>query len=442
VRVGGKRPSRPKNAAGDWRTAAKSATLTAARSEENRNRGDRVVHVLTALALAAVTMGVYGTIAAGLVTGSRDYRLHILFAKALHETGNLPAPHFLLHALIAGLFAARLAPSLDAACRMLLASCYGATALILYGAFWSAFRRSWIGRPLGVFLLSLAVLLAEPITLSHAYQLGYLWIESYVIPTSTLLKPFALAVFFLTVWCFSGREIRTGTVATLALATVVGALSKPSFLICALPAVAVLCVFRLCRKVFVSWRALLLGLYIPSIAVLGWQFYESYSGAGTAVTYHDSIIWAPLKVMSFYAKDILPKLLLSILFPLTVTAVCWRHARRNTVLQLGWIVFLFGAAYTYLLAEKVHWPAANFLWSGYIATFVLFAASVLVFGEVLEAKSSARWRVLLCGTVLALHVASGARLDWLYLTHYGCPQDFREGEFACAERPRSTARAH
>ena len=414
----------------------KARAVTKSLSQEVPTGGDQAGHIVAALALVAITAGIYGTIAAGLVNGSGDYRNHVRFAKSFYETGKLPAPHFLLHALIAGLFAAHLAPSFDAACRLVLIGSYVAVAHILYAAFRHALRGFQIGRPRGVFLLSLAVMLAEPINLSHAYQIGYLWPEPYSIPTSILMKPFALAGFFLAAGCLSKRAMGLAAVAALCVATVAGTLSKPSFIICIVPGAAVVAIFRLWEGSPISWRGLLLGLYLPAIATLGWQFRETYSGAGTDVAYHDSIIWAPLKVMSLYATNLPLKLALSALFPLTVTAICWRRARREVALQLGWGVFVSGAAYTYLVAEKDHWRAGNFAWSGYIATFVLFVASVLVFGQVLATKSTRGWPILVCGAVLALHVACGVRMDWVYLTHYGCGENYRTAEFVCVARPQ------
>ena len=102
------------------------------------------------------------------------------------------APHFLYHALIAALFAMHLAPSLLCAGRLILVACYLIIPFILYGFLRTVLRVPAFA-PAYLFIAGLTILLAQPITLAHAYALGYFWPEPYQIPTSTLLKPFALA---------------------------------------------------------------------------------------------------------------------------------------------------------------------------------------------------------------------------------------------------------
>jgi hypothetical protein len=64
---------------------------------------------------------------------------------------------------------------------------------------------------------------------------------------------------------------------------------------------------------------LLAGFCLPTAAVLGWQYYQTYSGHVGLVAYRDSIIWAPLKVMLHYTTGLLQKFLLFIVFQLLVT---------------------------------------------------------------------------------------------------------------------------
>ena len=105
------------------------------------------------------------------------------------------------------------------------------------------------------------------------------------------------------------------------------------------------------------------------------------------------------------------------------------------MLQLAWLSFLLGAFYSYTLVESAKWSAGNFTWSGNITAFTLFVGSVVFWLRQLSVKDSGLGSfqlALLCGTLLAFHVLSGARLDWSYLTHYGCALNFRAAEFVCA----------
>lgn len=392
-------------------------------------------HVAAAAALTLIITAIYGIIAWGMLTGSPDFRAHIKYAKVLNETGQPPIPHFLLQALIVALFRIHLAPSLVSAGGLVLLGAYALLALTMYGLLWRLFRESPWGRPLFLFLAALAILLAQPISLSHAYQLGYFWPEPYAIPTSTLLKPFALAGFACAAWYVS-RRCQPGLrlVALFALATAAGALSKPSFLICIAPAAVLLAAYRLARRLPICPAGLLAGLYLPAAVVLGWQFYQTYSGHGAPAAYHDTIGWAPLKFMNHYTTGLFSKFLLSILFPLVVAVTYWRRAARDVILQLAWLCFIFGAFYSYMLVEKTHWAAGNFTWSGCIGAFILFVGSAVFWLRQFSyglPSGWRRWRVVVCGALLALHAICGIRMDWLYLTHYGCPEDYAAAQFAC-----------
>jgi hypothetical protein len=392
-------------------------------------------HVAAASALAILVASIYGRIAWGMFIGSGDFISHINFARLFYETGRPPAPHFLFHALTAGLYASHLSSSLVGAGRFWMLACYVAIPLLMYGIFLMEFKDSFVERPLVLFGVALVALIAQPITLAHAYALGYFWPEPYQIPTSTLLKPFALAGFCLTYWYLTHRgPIDVRLTALFALTTVAGALSKPSYLICILPAAGVFGLYRLVRRLPVSPSGLLFGLYVPGATVLAWQFYSAYTGHKVDGTYHDSIDWAPFKFMSYWATGLLSKFLLSISFPLAVAIVYWKEARRDALLQLSWLTFFFGTFFSYMIAERINWGSGNFVWSGYITDFLLIVASVVFWLRQVSFRPSPGWLrngAILCGAVLLLHSISGLRMDWLYLTHYGCPLNFREAKFVC-----------
>jgi hypothetical protein len=391
-------------------------------------------HIISAALLTLLVAGIYGTIAWGMFAGSQDYRDHVDFARRFYESGRPTVPHFLFHALTVALFVSHMAPNLTRAGRFVVVGCYVAIPLLTYGLLWLIFKGSRLGRPQLLFLSGLAMLLAQPITLAHAYTLGYFWPEPYQIPTSTLLKPFALLGFACTVWCLSRPGIAgKGFVVLFAIATIAGALSKPSFAICVAPAAALVAAYRLANRLPFSPGALAWGLYVPTIAVLAWQYYVTH-WAFAPDGYQDSIEWAPFRFMSYWATGLLAKFLLTIALPLTVTVFYWHEAREDVMLQLAWLCFLFGAFYSYMLAERIHWSHGNLTWSGNITAFLLLAASVVFWLRRIAEVASGRWlqqRTAVCGMVLALHVISGARLDWIYLKHYGCPTDFRRAELVC-----------
>lgn len=412
---------------------ASNVSTTASLARESSKDGFR--HLFAGLLLFHIIVSVYGLISWGLFTGSSDFRMHIKIAQKLYDTGTIPVPHFLFHALVAGLMAIGVAPTATFGGRIVTVASYGLTAVLIYGLLWFCYRNSRAGHPFLLFLVGLAILLAEPLTLAHAYKLGFLWPEPYQIPTSVLLKPFALASFAFTVWCLSqGSGMSRTLVSLFALATLAGTLSKPSFIICLLPASFLLLTFRLVRRLPVTLPDLLWGLFLPACAVLAWQFYVTYSGSASAGAYHDTIIWAPLKFLHGWTTGLFPKFLLSIVFPLATILCYGKKAISEPIFQLAWLCFAAGALYMYGFAEKIGWANGNFVWSGYISVFILFAAcAFFVLRQICLAASwrSARTAALICGLALALHALSGVRLDWLYLTHYGCSINFTTAEFLC-----------
>ena len=393
----------------------------------------RADHIAAAALLVVTVCGIYGRITWGMFLGSHDYQAHLLLARLFYEQPlqqmRHPAvPHFLFHAITAGLYAARMTPSLLAAARMVMLGSYALAAALVYWLLYRAFAGSWVGAPWILFTAGLTLMMAQPITNTHAYTLGYFWLEPYQIPTSVMLKPFALLSFALAAEYLPRNRPPGVRTAGLAAATVAGAWTKPSFLICLLPATAALVAWRWCRRAPCSIRSLTVGLFVPGGLMLAWQCLLTYAGAAGG-GYRDSIAWAPLKFMHHYASWLSVKLLLSIAFPLAVTALDWRRARRDSTLQLGWMAFGVGAFCSYTLVERINWASGNFTWSGHIALFTLFFASVVFWLRGIAAGPSRTG--LLCGALLALHLISGARVDWFYLSHYGCTLNFLTVEFVC-----------
>lgn len=359
---------------------------------------------------------------------SSDQTIHISLAKQLYSTHQLPDPHFLYQALI--ILLVKIAPlSFETAGLIVLSFCYALTGVLLYreaarllvtGGGTSA---DLLRGVLAAVVVAAAILVMQPVIRpgnSQIYRIGYFWSEPYYSPTYSLMKPLALisalsAVAFL--------KAKPGTVSRLAIvlsafATVAGALAKPSFVICLLPALLILALILFFRRQAFDRRAVLFGLFVPAIAVVILQYWFSYATANSGVAYQDSIVFAPLKVMSFYSGHLASRFLLSILFPVAVYVLYWGRARYDTALNLGFLLFACGAGYSYFLAEKVHWSAGNFLWSGYISLFLLFVFSVLFYvGQIhkTDRHGFVLARHLLAFGILVLHVRSGILTEIAFL---------------------------
>lgn len=358
---------------------------------------------------------------------SSDYWAHLREAANLANGGAIATPHMLFHALTAGishLSTLNIVPS----ALVLLTLCVALTAVVLYRGWTAGFPL-----PFGLKLLLVPlILIAAPVSAlywvdGHLY-FGYIGLNVFHNPTILVLKPFALAVFWLAA-CFwrSADEPRSPWLWwAMPLLLILSALAKPSFLIVFLPGLTLFLLWRQLNGKFVDWPFYLLGVVVPSVLVLGWQFWVTYSAEqvpGFAAG-KSGIVLAPFTLMKLYSDWLLPKLLLSLAFPLTVTVTMWHSARRDPQLLLGWAIFVVGAVQTYFLMESG--PRAtdgNFVWSGQIGLWILFVASISHFFTVQqdggERAPTPSW--LLCMGVLFLHVLSGIAL---YAGEFFTPQRY------------------
>jgi len=374
-------------------------------------------HIAAAALAAAAYAYFHGAIAWKLFqVHGNDYIVHVQWAEDLYRTGRIAVPHFLYHLLIGAMYAAHLASSFLLAGRLVVIGAYALAALLTYGVLWVVFRADRrIGRAPVLLAATGAILVAQPIARLGWYTIGYLWNDPYNNPTFTLLRPFAVAGFFLTVRFLCGRRRADRGILLVYFAAVAGgALAKPSYVICLLPAAGILAVLRILRREPLSPGALLIGLGAPALAILAGQYFLAYSGRSAAVGYRDGIAWAPLMVMRHYASGLVAKFLLSTAFPLAVLIPHWRRAWRDGMMQLAWLTFFFGACYVYLLSETIQWAAANFVWSAYSSLFVLFLATMVFWLRQVSAVPLRSWlwlRELICFLALAAHVMAGVLID-------------------------------
>jgi hypothetical protein len=258
------------------------------------------------------------------------------------------------------------------------------------------------------------------------YTGGAITPNTYHSPTTTLLRPFAIWLFWIIIMTWrrldglSLSALATALLGSAALA-VLGVLAKPSYALSLLPALGLLGMRTLWQR---RWRQalyLLLGIGLPSAAALAWQYSLHFGGTASAGGYlttayggSASLAFAPLEYVVQWRRTpvawLLPELALAALFPLVVAIVFWFDARRDFPLSLAWWVFLAGTALTYLLIERGEEGSGNLTWSGQVSLLILF---VIALGFVLRIAAERRprellrdWRVWLCAVIFALHLAN------------------------------------
>ena len=353
-----------------------------------------------------------------------DYVVHLRSARLLLRGEGIEV-YFLYHLVIA-LFAAIPLVDFDTLATAGTTAFFVLLSVVLYGLV-----RNVLGHRGSPRMSVAAALLAFSLMIvSHVMvfswrpgelYMGYIGINVYHNPTIVALKPFALLLFVYASAVFSSQSGYHGRRSLAAASALMLAtnLAKPSYTICLLPALSLLAACRLVRGGYVDWRLLLGGIVLPSFITLSWQYYFTY------VTEPSSIIFAPLAVMkSWGVQSLLPKFLLSALFPLVAVLSFPGLVTSCNALRLSWLSFGFGIAYTYLLAESgPRLPDGNFGWSGEITLFVLFVESTLCILREAQSLPRSAWcswtirgRFSLCGLAFGLHVVSGVL--W-YAVHVG-----------------------
>jgi hypothetical protein len=350
-----------------------------------------------ALAWPAVRTAVYD--------GVSDFRWHARAAQAWAQTGDLQVPHFGFHALLVGLHA--LMPGVDWLTLAVVVAVAGVAALavvvvVALGPHPAALTGA----------VALALVFASPVSLlslsAHNLYHGYIGLAVYHNPTMLVLKPLAVAVWLAGVRALDGGAWPAAAVAALSISAT---LVKPSLALPLVPALLI-SMLLLRRAPGADLRGVALGIVIPTCAVLAWQFAFRYVvGAGQEA--QASIELAPLRVMRWKDASVPARFLLSTLFAVTVAACFPRQVASRADTRLAWLVFGFGAALAYMLAEGGELASqANFVWSAQIGLLLLFVASARVVLDQRREEAAFGWRGAVCAAALGLHVLSGAAFWW------------------------------
>jgi hypothetical protein len=374
------------------------------------------------------------------------YYQHVQFAQLMAETGKVSIPHFLYQILVIATSNLFYTNNGVPVFENLLKGGYlvsVSVTFVLFGLLYFLFRRAinregvWYSIQsalMGMFFMMGSAINVLFILDKHTY-FGYLPLNVYNSPTYTLLKLSSLPLFLLACKTFAPSNNKNWwLIPGSALFTILSALSKPSFIVIILPAVGLMMVYKLLAKEYINWRLFLIGMVLPSVIVLGWQYYISYA---TAWQNLDRLQFPPTRIAfmpfgQFIRWNVplpllFPKLLLSILFPLIVYFAYWETARKDLTFNLGWLIFIFGCISTYSFVEitlsgkqaGLVSGAGNFTWSGLIGVYILFVAAALFFlrqnfGYLVFANDNRhpRLRLTISLIALALHLVFG--LIWYF----------------------------
>ena len=329
-----------------------------------------------------------------IVTGPHDgdFQCYVDYAKIL-STGQIPVPHIAYpfyvwmmslifvwydSSLLTALFFALLTP------------------LVISWLF-SKMLGSWKtrGEAASRLLIIIAITIIGPINLltfpGHLYR-GYFSPTAYHSPSYIALRPMALFLVALLIFFGHAQEKTNRRIVFSALCflfTILITLTKPNFTMCVVPT-AVILLFLPFRYAgfFKNRKLILLSIISGGIVALLWQLsvLKPLTYANRGLENAPAILFQPLVGMQ--SHWLLPKLFLSIAFPLSIAVLMGRNVLRTPTLILSWLLFLIGISYAYLLAQPGNLLYDDhFVWCGQITLFVLIVFSSI---ELLRTEES-RW---------------------------------------------------
>lgn len=254
------------------------------------------------------------------------------------------------------------------------------------------------------------------IPLDGKHYFGFISLTPQHNPTVIAVKPFALLLCVYSLSLLQAEDrFQPKLVAAAFILTVLTNLAKPTYAICILPVLMIFTLPVMLRKAWRKFAMLMLGVFLPMLICLGWQYLITYGDLSRG-----GIIWSPFSLVNMYSSFIAVKFILSILFPAVVYLAFFPLARRSFALNFSWLVFGVSACYFYLFAESGNrFTDGNMGWGAMTALFIVFFYSVVFLIEhwdTIWKSPKQRLTYQLCWVLFLVHVCNG--IAWFnYLVH-------------------------
>ncbi|MBD8268306.1 hypothetical protein [Pseudomonas fluorescens] len=326
------------------------------------------------LTLLVICVALFEPLISTLSTNAFDYVTHLKWASDIENGKKLILPHPLYH-LLTILTTKALFVSYPQASTIVIVLSIFFLAVLNY----NILKTNTLA-PVAL-LFSVCLLVITPLQLffpidQHLY-FGYIGISIYHSPTMLLLKPLSLLAF-----CYalkstdSPQHNNLSNGLALAFALFLSGISKPNFLIIVLPAFVLFLMITHRLKSALLSKYIYLAFFLPIITLLSLQFFQTFffqdlsQATGTTETH---IVFLPFETMAHYSNYLLPKLVLSIAFPLLTFAFYPRDFTQDKALVFSCCCLLMGLVLTYFFAESgSRMYDGNFWWSGQMGLYLVF----------------------------------------------------------------------
>jgi len=240
-------------------------------------------------------------------------------------------------------------------------------------------------------------------TIGDRLIVGYIKPNVWHNPTYSLLKPFALWIYFFVIDHWKQPLSFTQWMA-LAVMTGLSVMAKPNFILSFLPALILLLVIRTRSLKKLPW-GILSAMLVPAAMTLLYQYIVMYS-----MNAENQIYLIPFKAALYSAGNwvnLVVFYLLSVLLPLLVSLFSYKIVADKLEFALVWMNFGIAFLTWILFVELPHMSSLDFMWGPNLGLFLLFVYSI---GWLLQNPwwiKQKNWQTTLIKAALNLHVVSG-----------------------------------
>lgn len=217
-----------------------------------------------------------------------------------------------------------------------------------------------------------------------SYYIGQFTANPWHNPTTFIVKPITIGVFFLYCWIWK-KHNSTSTIEVkkqenklliiFGLCLLISGYFKPSFYQSFVPALFVFCVIDVFRTKFKNFIfCLKTGIAVFPVCLIALiQYLTSFTAVGNRV------ILKPFEVWEYFTPHIVGSFMLSMAFPILSFFLCRRAEKKEKFepsFLLGILFFLSALTQFILFSFEEGWAFGDFVWGVYLATLIVFIIGV------------------------------------------------------------------
>ncbi len=253
-----------------------------------------------------------------------------------------------------------------------------------------------------------SMLFTVPIFYNWVYKrmmVGRLPINVWHNSTIILVLPFSILLYSYSLRYISHIYNNWRDIAIILVLGILNILTKPSFLFAFIPVFPLMVLAQKgWRRDF--WLSLLISIVLFGALLL--EYYIIYILENEDIKEKTSVIIAPFEVWSYWSTNLPLDILVSILFPITVTLLFWKEVIQSDYIRYAAFLFLIaafvGATFMETGSRAYH---GNFNWQVIITNYILFLVFSLFAAHKIKLLGLKNFKSVIMILVYLAHLGSG-----------------------------------